>query len=42
MPSFSKISEKIVKTQLQEYLFSCELLVSEQYGFRKGISTEHA
>ena len=42
MPSFSKISEKIVKTRLHKYLLSSELLVPEQCGFRKGMSNERA
>ena len=42
LPSFSKILEKKVKTRLHEYLLSSELLVPEQYGFRKGMNTEHA
>ena len=39
LPSFSRILVKIVKTQLQEYVISSELLLPEQYGFRKGLST---
>ena len=42
LPSISKIFERVVFNQLYEYLEKHNLLNSNQYGFRKGFSTEYA
>ena len=42
LPCFSKILDKIVESQLQDYLISKQLLDPNQYGFRRCRSTEHA
>ena len=42
LPSISKIFEKVVYNQLYEYLEQNNLLYSNQYGFKKKFSTEHA
>lgn len=39
---FSKISEKLMYNRLYDYLETNKLLFKNQYGFRKGYSTEHA
>lgn len=39
---FSKIFEKLLNTRLIKYLSTFNILSSNQYGFRKGISTEDA
>ena len=38
----SKLCERVVCTQLTEYLVSHNILCPEQYGFRPGLSTEAA
>ena len=38
----SKIIERLVHNQLYEYLENNKLLISQQYGFRKNRSTDHA
>ena len=42
LPSFSKIFEYVIFYQLFDYNFMCEnnLLTIEQFGFRRGHSTE--
>ncbi|XP_054263804.1 uncharacterized protein LOC128987119 isoform X1 [Macrosteles quadrilineatus] len=42
LPVFSKIIEKVVHTQLQEYLESNRLITNSQHGFRKSHSTNSA
>lgn len=42
LPSFSKILEKVVVSQLSNHLYSNNLITEKQFGFRKGRSTEHA
>jgi hypothetical protein len=37
LPAFSKVSERAMYCRLNQYL-----LATEQYGFRKGLSTEQA
>jgi hypothetical protein len=39
---FSNVLEKAMHTRLNQHLQTNNLLVREQYGFRKGISTENA
>ena len=42
LPVVSKLCERVVCTQLTEYLESYNILCPEQYGFRPGLSTEAA
>ena len=42
LPLFSKILEKAMYCRLNQHLQVHKLLATEQYGFRKGLSTEHA
>ena len=42
LPCFSKILERIMYNRLYEYLTKNNLLYDNQFGFRKGRSTEHA
>jgi hypothetical protein len=42
LTTFSKILEKVMYNRLSNYLQINNILVSEQFGFRKGISTENA
>lgn len=39
---FSKVLEKTIKTRLELFLQSNNILTDRQYGFRKGIGTEDA
>jgi hypothetical protein len=39
---FSKVFEKAMHNRLSHHLHTNNILVSEQHGFRKGISTENA
>jgi hypothetical protein len=41
LPMFSKIFEKSVYYRLNQHLQANSILATEQYGFRKGLSTEH-
>ena len=41
-PTISKIFERIIHIQLQEYLNRNNLLAEQQYGFRPNHSTEYA
>ena len=42
LPTISKIFERIIHIQLQEYLNCNNLLAEQQYGFRPNHSTEYA
>ena len=42
LPTISKIFERVIHTQLQEYLNRNNLLAEQQYGFRPNHSTEYA
>jgi len=42
LTSFSKVLEKALYSRLTEYLYNNKLLVENQYGFRKGLSTDDA
>jgi len=42
LPVFSKVVEKAVHSRLSQHLHTNNILVTEQYSFRKGISTEVA
>jgi hypothetical protein len=42
LTTFSKILDKVMYNRLSHYLLTNNILVPEQYGFRKGISTENA
>ena len=42
LPVSSKILEKAMYCRLNQHLQIHKLLATEQYGFRKGLSTEHA
>ena len=42
LPTISKIFERIIHIQLQEYFNSNNLLAEQQYGFRPNHSTEYA
>ena len=42
MTSFSKIFEKAIYSRLTEHLVKNKLLTGNQYGFRKGLTTENA
>jgi hypothetical protein len=39
---FSKVFEKAMHSRLSQHLHTNNILVTEQHGFRKGISTENA
>jgi hypothetical protein len=39
---FSNVFEKAMHTRLSQHVHTDNILVTEQYGFRKGISTENA
>jgi hypothetical protein len=39
---FSKVFEKAMHNRLSHHLYTNNILVSEQHGFKKGISTENA
>jgi hypothetical protein len=39
---FSKVFEKVVLSILSQHLRTNNILVTEQYGVRKGVSTENA
>jgi hypothetical protein len=42
LPVFSKVLEKAMCCRLNHHLEANKILAIEQYGFRKGLSTEHA
>jgi hypothetical protein len=42
LTTFSKVIEKVMYNRLSHYLQTNNILVPEQFGFRKGISTEDA
>jgi hypothetical protein len=42
LTTFSKVLEKVMYNRLSHYLKTNNILVPEQFGFRKGISTENA
>ena len=42
LPAISKVIEIIIFNQLSEYLENNKLLISSQYGFRSGHSTDYA
>jgi hypothetical protein len=42
LTTFSKVLEKVMYNRLSLYLQTNNILVPEQFGFRKGISTENA
>jgi retron-type reverse transcriptase len=42
LTTFSKVLEKIMHNRLSHHMQSKNILVSEQFGFRKGMSTEDA
>jgi len=42
LTSFSKVLEKALYSRLTEYLYNNKLLEENQYGFRKGLSTDDA
>ena len=42
LPTFSKIFEKAMYSRLNQHLYTNNILVPEQYAFRKGMSTEDA
>jgi hypothetical protein len=42
LPVFSKVFEKAMYCRLNQHLQANNILANEQYGFRKGLSTEHA
>ena len=42
LPMFSKVFEKSVYYRLNQHLQANSILATEQYGFRKGLSIEHA
>ena len=42
LPAFSKILEKAMHSRLNQHLQTNNILATEQYGFRKGLSTEQA
>jgi hypothetical protein len=41
LTTFSKVLEKVMHNMLSHYLRTNNTLVPEQFGFRKGISTEN-
>ena len=42
LPCFSKILERVMYNRLYKYLTDQKILHPQQFGFRKGHSTEHA
>jgi hypothetical protein len=42
LTAFSKVLEKAMYSRLNQHLQIYNILVTEQYGFRKGLSTQHA
>jgi hypothetical protein len=42
LPLFSKVFEKAMYCRLNQHLQVNNILATEQYGFRKGLSTEQA
>jgi len=42
LPIFSKVFERLMYIRLNRYLDQCNILCSNQYGFRKGYSTDMA
>jgi tellurite resistance protein TehA-like permease len=42
LPPFSKIFEKAMYSRLNQHLYTNNILIPEQYTFRKGVSTEDA
>lgn len=42
LPLFSKVFEKLLRSQMEEHLLKYSLINTAQYGFRKGLSTGHA
>jgi len=42
LPVFSKVFQKSMYYRLNQHLQANSILATEQYGFRKGLSTEHA
>ena len=42
LPALSKLFEKAYYNRLANYLHKCNILSSDQYGFRKGYSTSYA
>jgi len=42
LTSFSKVSKKAIYSRLTEHLVNNKLLAENQYGFRKGLTTENA
>jgi hypothetical protein len=42
LTTFSEVLEKVMHNRLSCYLQTSNILVPEQFGFRKGISTENA
>jgi len=42
LPTFSKIFEKAMCSRLNQHLYTNNILVPEQYAFRKGMATEDA
>jgi len=41
LPVFAKVFEKAMYCRLNQHLQTNNILANEQYGFRKGLSTEH-
>jgi hypothetical protein len=42
LTTFSKVLEKVMYKRLSHYMKTNKILVPEQFGFRKGMSTENA
>jgi hypothetical protein len=42
LPVLSKVFERVVQQQVYDYLEQNKLLSQRQFGFRKGLSTQHA
>jgi len=42
LPGFSKVFEKAMYYRLNQHLQTNNILATEQYGYRKGLSTENA
>jgi hypothetical protein len=42
LTTFSKVVENVIYNRISHYLKANNILVSEQYGFRKGITTRNA
>lgn len=40
LPTLAKIAEKIIKKRLEEKMERLELIQPEQFGFRRGLSTD--